>query len=107
MTYDEQVNDEESFEDRIFTVDGADSLYRRITESQAHDEVIQKELREIAQEGRVLSGQLKSISNRLRENNHVLYFMKKMVVPPGLRQDKLRLVHVQHHLGQAGTLHSL
>ena len=67
ITYDEQVNDEESFEDRTSTVDGADSLYRRITESQADDEVIQNALREIAQEGRVLSCQLKSISNRLRE----------------------------------------
>ena len=46
MTYDEHVNNEESFEDRIFTVDGADSLYRRITEGQAHDEVIQKALRD-------------------------------------------------------------
>ena len=33
--------------------------------------------------------------------------MKKIVVPPCQRQDTLRLVHAQHHLGQAGTLHSL
>ena len=29
------------------------------------------------------------------------------MVPTALRQDTLRLVHAQHHLGQAGTLHSL
>ena len=55
MTYDEHVNNEEVFEDRIFMVNGADNLYQRITEGQAYDEVIQKVLREIAREGRVVS----------------------------------------------------
>ena len=107
MTYDEHVNNEDVFEDRIFMVNGADNLYQRITEGQAYDEVIQKVLREIAREGRVVSGQLKNISNRLRVTNKVLYFMGRIVVPTALRQDALRLVHAQHHLGQAGTLHSL
>ena len=107
MTYDEHVNNEEVFEDRIFMVNGADNLYQRITEGQAYDEVIQKVLREIAREGRVVSGQLKNISNRLKVTNKVLYFMGRIVVPTALRQDALRLVHAQHHLGQAGTLHSL
>ena len=107
MTYDEQVNDDENFEDRIFAMSGADSLYQRITEGQAHDEVILKELKEIAREGRVVSGQLKNISNRLRATNGMLYFMGRIVVPTALHQDTLRLVHAQHHLGQAGTLNSL
>ena len=107
MTYDEQVNNEDDFEDRIFIVNGAEDLHQRITEGQAHDEVIQKALREFAREGRVVSGQLKNISKRLRVNNQVLYFMGRIVVPTTLRQDTLRLVHAQHHLGQAGTLHSL
>ena len=63
MTYDEQVNNEDDFEDRIFIVNGAEDLHQRITEGQAHDEVIQKALREFAREGRVVSGQLKNISN--------------------------------------------
>ena len=106
MTYDEQVNDDENFEDRIFAMSGADNLYQRITEGQAHDEVILKALKEIAREGRVVSGQLKNISNRLRATNGMLYFMGRIVVPTALRQDTLRLVHAQHHLGQVGTLNS-
>ena len=100
VTYDEQVNDDENFEDRIFAMSGADNLYQRITEGQAHDEVILKALKEIARKGRVVSGQLKNISNRLRATSRI-------VVPTALRQDTLRLVHAQHHLGQAGTLNSL
>ena len=75
MTYDEQVNNEDDFEDRIFIVNGAEDLHQRITEGQAHDEVIQKALRELhGKVGRVISGQLKNISNRPRVNNQVLYF---------------------------------
>ena len=107
MRYDEQVNNEDGFEDRIFMVNGADNLYHRITEGQTYDEVIQKALKEIAREGRVVSGQLKNISNRFRVNNQVLHSMERIVVPTTLRQDALRLVHAQHHLGQTGTLHSL
>ena len=53
------------------------------------------------------SGQLKRASDRLRSTDQVLYYAERFVVPLTLRQETLRLVHSQHHFGQAGTLRSL
>ena len=107
-TYDKEVNDEDKFGDKIYTVSsGSCSLYRRIVESQEQDEVIRKASRELSQEGQVISGQLKSFTDSLRQVDQALYFLDRVVVPSSLRQETLQLVHIQHHLGQAGTLQSL
>ena len=107
MAFDRQVNDEEDFEDKIFLVSEANELYEKIVAGQAQDEVIHKALREIAQEGQVVSGQLRRVSGKLRYADRVLYFLERLVVPSVLRQKVLGLVHSQHHLGQAETLRSL
>ena len=107
MTFDGQVNNEEDFEDKIFLVSEANELYEKIVAGQAQDEVIQTALREIAQEGQIISGELRRVSGKLRCADRVLYFLERVVVPSALRQEVLRLVHSQHHLGQAGTLQSL
>ena len=107
-TYDKEVNDEDKFEDKIYTVSsGSYSLYRRIVESHEQDEVIRKASREPSKEGQVISGQLKSFTDSLRQVDQALCFLDRVVVPSSLRQETLQLVHIQHHLGQAGTLQSL
>ena len=74
-TYDKEVNNEDKFEDKIYTVSsGSCSLYRRIVESQEQDEVIRKASKELSQEGQVISGQLKSFTDRL--SKHCVFWIE-------------------------------
>ena len=54
LDYDEEVNQESHFEDRVFITGGIPSrLFNKILEGQVRDEVIRKALTEIDREGQV------------------------------------------------------
>ena len=107
LHYDETINQEDLFEDKVFSTRNGEQLYDRLTKEQTQEAALQRAIAELSQQGRVLSGQLKKVSHKLRRVNGNLFFENRIVIPKHLRQEAIEASHAQHHLGQAGTLRTL
>ena len=107
VSYDDTVNQEDNFEDRIYTVEKEKRLFERIAMEQKEDGVIARALTELSRKGRVMSGQLKNVSDRLKCIEGNLFFEDRIVTPKHLRQETTEVTHTQHHFGQTSTLRTL
>ena len=107
VSYDDTVNQEDNFEDRIYTVEKEKRLFERIAMEQKEDGVIARALTELSRKGRVMSGQLKNVSDRLKCIEGNLFFEDRIVTPKHLRQETTEVTHAQHHFGQTSTLRTL
>ena len=103
---DKDVTNEESFEEKIYTVQG-DTMQIEIEKVQKADSVVSGALRQIQKGGRVHSGQLKKSDKYLSVADEVLFFLERIVVPKQLQHKVLEAIHSQHHFGVKGTLKSL
>ena len=71
------------------------------------DPVIKGAMTELLEKGRVLSGQFKGASHKLKCISGKLFFDDRIVPPKHLRQKVMKNAHAIHHLGQAETLRCL
>ena len=106
-SFDEEVNSEDTFEDKIYLAEEVQDLPDRIAKGQLDDEIITNALAQMRAQGEVINGPLKRVREHLRDVGDQLYFQNRVVVPKQMRSEVIRRVHSQHHFGKAGTLQSV
>ena len=104
--FDEAVNSEESFEDRIYLTETVRGLPARIAGGQAEDRAITETITQL-KDGKVRNRSFKRVAQHMRVLGGKLYFQDRVVVPNQMRDEVIMQVHCQHHFGRSGTLHSL
>ena len=78
---DQDVNCEDSFENKIYRVQVPEDWMRKMKSEQRKDRVIQEAIRQIREQGLVSSGQFKRVATLLSVKEGTLYFGTRMVVP--------------------------
>ena len=104
--FDEAVNSEESFEDRVYLTETVRGLPARIAGGQAEDRAITETIAQL-KDGKVRNRSFKRVAQHMRVLGGKPYFQDRVVVPNQMRDEVIMQVHCQHHFGRSGTLHSL
>ena len=104
--FDEAVNSEESFEDRVYLTETVRGLPARTAGGQAEDRAITETIAQL-KDGKVRNRSFKRVAQHMRVLGGKLYFQDRVVVPNQMRDEDIMQVHCQHHFGRSGTLHSL
>ena len=90
---DQDVNCEDSFENKIYRVQVPEDWMRKMKSEQRKDRVIQEAIRQMREQGLVSSGQFKRVATLLSVKQGTLYFGTRMVVPKVLQSETLQRVH--------------
>ena len=98
------VQDEDSFENKIFVAQPSSMRLTNMHDEQRKDRVISQAYEELVNTGEVLTGQLKKVTTRLNVREGILYFDDRLVVPKSTQKAVLSEVHAAGHFGQARTL---
>ena len=107
MEYDEGLDSEDTFEDRIYDTGPPRGPTKWIRAGQKEDAVIRGTLRQLREGGGVAEGQMKKIGSHLSEKWGCLYFDDRIVVPQTKKNEVVKMVHSRAHFGQAGTIAAL
>ena len=81
LLFDDTINREDIFEDRIYYTETMNISLRRIGDKQRTDYVIREVLRQFREKGSVTSGQMKGVADHLHERGGILYFDDRIVIP--------------------------
>ena len=110
LTMDPSVQDESSFEDKVFSVEVTEEPHVsfNLAEAQRSDQVTNDAVNQLKKEGNVSSGQLRKVRGHLKiSSDGVLLFQNRVVVPVEARNKVLKSVHAAGHFGRKRTLQSL
>ena len=107
LEIDMEVNDEESFESKIYSLKDPEIIGLEIVRKQGLDEVVQRAIQQIKTLGTVKHGQLRKVAQHLRVDRGALYFDNRLVVPKEFQANILERVHNETHFGLVGTVDAL
>ena len=112
LEVDAEVQDECTFEDKIFTVTSQQEkesqwTLEQIQTQQERDSVTRDAREQLCSKGRVSTGQFRHVAEHLRISSGVLLFQNRVVVPSESQDGILAKVHVAGHFDQRRTLQNL
>ena len=85
LEYDEELNSDDAFEDRVYYTGPTADPMKWIEEGQKDDPVIRGALGQFRESGEVTDGQMKKIGSHLIKKRGCLYFDDRIVVPQAKR----------------------
>ena len=109
LEIDAGVQDESTFEDKIFTLASADEEQAeldlaQIRKQQKLDPMTHNALEQVIATGRVTTGRLRNVAEHLKVASGLLLFRNRVVVPTKSREEVLARVHAAGHFGQKRIL---
>ena len=104
---DTQIQDDSIFEDKIFVTRADRKHPLDFSRLQAEDPVTKRALQLVRRGETVTTGQLKKVSSHLREDNGLLLYDDRVVVPARVRAQVIDRAHAAGHFGQRRTLRLL
>ena len=107
LELDKEVQEDGSFEDKVFTASTQQGGEAQIRAQQERDPVTRTAVEQLISKGVVNSGQLRRVSEDLRMERGILYFRDRVIVPRESREEVLAKVHAAGHFGQKRTLQNL
>ena len=107
LRFDMEVNDEECFEGKIYSLEDPEVIGLEIVMKQGDNQVIQRAMQQIKTLGMVKDGQLRKVAQRLRVDRGALCFDSRLVVPKEIQANILEKVQIETHFRLVGTIYAL